>query len=172
MAKKKKEEETAPEEANDKNKSGGGTMKMILMIGVPLMLVQAVIAWFLISSFAQPTKAVSAVEEETVQEDSTEPGILFEFADVIVNPAGTAGSRFLNATVVLEFTNSKLESEINEKNVQLRDALVNVLISKTIFELDGAQARANIKEEIKETCNSILKVGKIRMVYLPSFIFQ
>ncbi|KAA3663012.1 MAG: endoflagellar basal body-associated protein, partial [Calditrichaeota bacterium] len=63
-------------------------------------------------------------------------------------------------------------AEITDKNVQLRDALVNVLISKTIIELDGAEARASIKEEIKAVCNDILKKGKVRAIYLPSFIFQ
>lgn len=171
---KKKNEEAAPEENQEQEKKqGSNTMKMILMIGVPIMLVQAGLAWFLISSFAQPTKAVS--EEQTTAEsesDPGEPGILFEFKDVIINPAGTGGSRFLNATIVLEFTDSELEAEITEKSVQVRDALVNILVSKTILELDGSQGRENVKQEIKEVCNTILKKGKIRSVYLPSFIFQ
>ncbi|KAA3659199.1 MAG: hypothetical protein DWQ10_09360 [Calditrichaeota bacterium] len=171
MAKKKPEEENPVEEKESKQNSGGNTLKMILMIGLPLMIVQAVLAWFLISSFAQPTKAVSDSEEQ-VEEDDDTPGLLYEFGDVIVNPAGTAGSRFLNATIVLEYTNAELEAEITDKNVQLRDALVNVLISKTIIELDGAEARASIKEEIKAGCNDILKKGKVRAIYLPRFIFQ
>ncbi|MCA9734903.1 MAG: flagellar basal body-associated FliL family protein [Deferribacteres bacterium] len=171
MAKKKQEEEKPVEETPSKEKSGGNTLKMILMIGVPIMLIQAGIAWFLISSFAQPTKAVSDTEEP-VEEDVTKPGTLYEFSDVIINPAGTAGSRFLNANIVLEFTAPELEAEISEKNVQLRDALVNVLVSKTILELDGSQGRAAIKEELKEACNTVLKKGKVRAIYLPSFIFQ
>ncbi len=171
---KKKNEEAAPEENQEQEKKqGSNTMKMILMIGLPIMVVQAGLAWFLISSFAQPTKAVGEEKQETETEgDPGKPGILFEFKDVIINPAGTAGSRFLNATIVLEFTKSELQAEISEKSVQVRDALVNILVSKTILELDGAQGRANIKQEIKEICNSILKKGKIRAVYLPSFIFQ
>ena len=173
MAKKKNEETAAEENQEQEKKQGGNTMKMILMIGVPIMLVQAGLAWFLISSFAQPTKAVSEEQTETeAASDPGKPGILFEFKDVIINPAGTAGSRFLNATIVLEFTESGLESEITDKSVQVRDAMVNILVIKTSLELDGALGRENIKHEIKEVCNSNFKKGKIRAVYLPIFIFQ
>lgn len=168
---KKKEEEKAPAEGTEPQKKSGGAMKMILMIGLPIMIFQGALAWFLISSFAQPAQPVTEEKaEKKVDEEAA--GILFNFNDVIVNPAGTAGARFLNANIVLEYTDADLTGEITEKEVQIRDALINLLVNKTIAEMDGGDDQAKIKTEIIESCNKILKKGKIRNVFFPSWVFQ
>ena len=163
--KKKEGEET------EEKKSGGGAMKMVLMIGLPLILFQAGIAYFLISKIAQPQQAVADVAEEE-QDDSGEPGLLYMVPDVIVNPAGTQGIRFLNITLALEFTNPDVEKELTEKEVQLRDILIGILVSKTLEDIDSSEEKDMLKEEIREKVNGLLKSGKIRKVYFSNFVMQ
>ncbi len=165
MADKENEQEQSQE------KKSGGVLKIVLMVGLPLMLVQTAVAYFLISKFVQVPKA-AATEEAGEEEEEEGPTQLFVIEDVIINPAETSGSRFLNVTVALEYVNSDLEQELTEKEVQLRDILINIFASKTISELDGPDDRERLKKEILERCNGILKKGKIKRVYFSNFIMQ
>ncbi len=164
------DEKKKGEDESEEKKSGGGTMKMVLMIGLPLMLFQAGIAYFLISKIAQPQQAVADVVEE--EEDPEEPGKLYMVPDVIVNPAGTQGIRFLNITMALEFTKPEVEQELMEKEVQLRDILIGILVSKTLEDIDGADEKDMLKEEIRDKVNEMLTKGKIRRVYFSNFVMQ
>ena len=164
-----KEKENEKDESQEKK--SGGVLKIVLMVGLPLMLVQTAVAYLLISKFVQVPKAATAEQVEKEEEEEG-PARLYVIEDVIINPAETAGSRFLNATVALEYVAKELEQELVEKEVQLRDILINILASKTITELDGPDDRERLKQEILERCNSILKKGKIKRVYFSNFIMQ
>ncbi|MDQ7062638.1 MAG: flagellar basal body-associated FliL family protein [candidate division KSB1 bacterium] len=149
-------------------------MKTVLMIGLPLMVVQTGVAYFLISKLVKVPQAVQQVEEPKEEEAEEEEGPtkLFVIEDVIINPAGTSGSRFLNSTIALEYTSPDLEQELTEKEVQIRDILINILASKSIPELDGPEDREALKQEIIEKCNAFLKNGTIKRVYFSNFIMQ
>ncbi|RMD92109.1 MAG: hypothetical protein D6814_17385 [Calditrichaeota bacterium] len=172
MAKKTKEDEAKEQNSKEKPKSGG-LAKTLLMIGIPLMLIQTGLAYFVISRFVQPPPAASKTEapEEKAEEEEG-PVKLYIIKDVIVNPAGTAGARFLNATIALEYSSPDLEQELTDKDVQIRDLLINILASKSIAELDGMDDKEALRQEILEKCNAFLKKGKIKKVYFSNFIMQ
>ncbi len=174
MAEKEKDKKNKEEEEEKESKpKSGGVMKTVLMIGLPLMVVQTGVAYFLISKLVKVPQAAEQIEEPEVKEEEEEgPAKLFVVEDVIINPAGTSGARFLNSTIALEYTAPELEQELTEKEVQIRDVLINVLASKTIPELDGPEDREALKQEILEKCNAILKNGKIKRVYFSNFIMQ
>lgn len=173
MAEKDKAKKGSDDSASTKQKSGG-MLKTVLMIGVPVIILQTGLAYFLISKFVKTPR--STVETQN-QDDSTESlpdsfGKMHVIADVIINPAGTAGSRFLNATVALECGSSGVEAELLEKDVQIRDALISILVSKTIQELDGPDDKEKLRQEILDKCNSLLRKGKIRRVFFTNFVMQ
>ena len=172
MADKDKDKKKKDEEEKESKPKSGGVMKTVLMIGLPLMLVQTGVAYFLISKLVKVPQAVEQTEEPKEEEEEEGPTKLFVIEDVIINPAGTSGSRFLNSTIALEYVSPDLEQELTEKEVQIRDILINILASKTIPELDGPEDREALKQEILDNCNAFLKKGKIKRVYFSNFIMQ
>ena len=146
------------------------------MIGGPILLVQIVVVYFLISKFFAPAVAQNlpakgtAVEEKKSGEEQTPQIVVIK--DVIVNPAGTNGSHLLVTTVGLEVPTIEGKTELEQKEVQTRDILVTILTGKRMDELTTPEQKEILREEIHLRINKILKAGPLSKVYISKFILQ
>ncbi len=153
--------------------------KKLLMI-VAVVLTQLVAAYFLVGFFfnqggSDPqAKAAPASDVKTGKGSSSDSNFdnVFIVKDLIVNPAGTNGLRFLLTTIGLEVSSKATEQECEKRNVQIHDAIINILTSKTLPELDDVNARESLKVEIKKAINQDLTTGEVLNVYFSKFIIQ
>ena len=91
---------------------------------------------------------------------------------MVVNPAGTEGTRFLSASIGLE-TYSKETFDLMEKREPLvRDALITILGSKTIDQLSDPKQKEIIRFQIKKRTEQLLHVDDLSAVYFTQFILQ
>ena len=149
------------------------SMKKILMIGIPIVLVQIVLIYFLFVKFIAPNAAQQATEEEKESAESPEEQTqVLVIKDIIVNPAGTNGTRFLLTTVGLEVPTAEIKQELEQREVQTRDILNTILTNKGLEELTIPQYKETLRNEIIEKLNATLKKGKVRNVYFSKFIIQ
>jgi len=149
--------------------------KKILMIGIPIFVVQLAIVYFLMAKFvvspAHADGAAAKPEDETQKTESTTQNI-FLIKDVIVNPAGTNGTRFLLTTVGIEVSTPEAQQELEKKEVQVRDMLNSILTSKELSELVSIEQREILRGEISKKVGEMIKTGKLRNVYFSKFIIQ
>jgi flagellar protein FliL len=156
----------------------GMTMKKILMFGVPIILVQIVLIYFIVTKFMAPSAAqgqqpgAAADHEEKKGEGAESTTQIVVIKDVIVNPAGTNGSRLLVTTVGLEVPTVEAKTELEQKEVQTRDVLVTILTGKRLEELTAPEQRDALREEISQRVNKLLSNGKLKNVYISKFIIQ
>ena len=150
------------------------SMKKILMIGVPIVLVQLVLIYFIFVKFIAPTMGQQAQEEgkEVGNGGTEEVSQVLVIKDIIVNPAGTNGTRFLLTTVGLEVPTAEIKQELEQKEVQTRDILNTILTNKGLEELTTPHYKETLRNEIIEKINSNLKKGKVSNVYFSKFIIQ
>lgn len=149
------------------------SLKKILLIGVPIVIVQVVLVYFLFVKFIAPGMAhQQTVESEQPEEAKEEQAQVFVIKDLIVNPAGTNGTRFLLTTIGLEVPTQEIKTEIEQKEVQTRDILNTILTSKGLDELTIPQYKESLRNEILAKVNATLKKGKVRNVYFSKFIIQ
>lgn len=99
-------------------------------------------------------------------------GSMVELKNIIVNPSGSQGSRFLMATVVIEVDPRQAGEELREREVQVRDAIISVLESKTLRQLTMAGARDSLKDELAFVAAQFLPPDAHASVYLPRFVIQ
>jgi len=149
--------------------------KTNLMIGVPIFFVQLAIVYFLIAKFFAPAghtenSTPKAGEESQKTESATQN--IFLIKDVIINPAGTNGTRFLLTTVGIEVSTPEAQQELEKKEVQVRDLLNSILTSKGLDELVSIQQRELLRVEISKRVGDLLKAGRLRNVYFSKFIIQ
>jgi flagellar protein FliL len=149
--------------------------KKIFIIGVPIFVVQLAVLYFLMAKFiaAPPHVENTAVktEDETQKAESATQNI-FLIKDVIINPAGTNGTRFLLTTVGIEVSTPEAQQELEKKEVQVRDLLNSILTSKGLNELVSIEQRELLRGEISKQVGGLLKSGKLRNVYFSKFIIQ
>lgn len=150
--------------------------KKLIIIGIPIFIVQLAIVYFLIAKFVVPSTNVEhasakASEEETQKAESATQNI-FLIKDLIINPAGTNGTRFLLTTVGIEVTTPEAQQELEKKEVQVRDVLNSILTSKGLNELVSIEQRELLRNEISKKIGELVKAGKMKNVYFSKFIIQ
>jgi flagellar FliL protein len=158
--------------------------KKLILFGVPVFLVQLIVVYFVVGKFVAPS-ANSAKEGGKTEESKEhakagegeaggEPAVqnIFVVKDMIVNPAGTNGTRFLLTTVGFEISNAEGKKELENKEVQVRDALNTVLTSKALDELIDVSLREELRVEISQKVGDLVKSGNLTNVYFSKFIIQ
>ena len=91
---------------------------------------------------------------------------------VLVNVAGTAGTRYLVANISLVSKRPELKAQIEEADPQLRDAAASILAIKTISDLEKPGMRNIIRAELIAAFNDILGKEAITDIYLTEFAVQ
>jgi flagellar protein FliL len=181
-----KQEEAAAPAA--KAAGGGISIKQLLMFGVPVFVVICGLMIWLLPKFLGPPAAGSPEKPAAAEskghgeksegheggegeEGGAEPNI-YIVKDVILNPAGTNGTRFLLTTVGFEVSNAEAKKEIEAKDVQVRDALNTILTAKSLTTLSLPENRDSIRQEIAERVGKLLRTGELTSVYFSKFIIQ
>jgi flagellar FliL protein len=99
-------------------------------------------------------------------------GMITPIEDIVINPSGTAGKRYLCTTVALEAVDARVADEVKSREPQIRDFLIEILSRRTVEDLSSLETREDIREEIKETVNGLLVTGDVVGVYFSNFVLQ
>lgn len=91
---------------------------------------------------------------------------------VLVNVAGTAGTRYLVATITLVGKNADLKEKVELNDPELRDAASSILGIKTISDLEKPGMRNIIRSELIAAFNDILGKESVTDIYLTEFAVQ
>jgi len=113
--------------------------------------------------------------EESPIEKRPDPMIVHQLrkgSNFRVNVAESNYSVFLLASVSLGYSEKKLGKELVSRQVQIEDIVESVLSSWTLEEFAEDAERSNLKKEIVEKVNVVLKKGEIEDVYITEFIIQ
>jgi len=142
----------------------------VVMVGVGVTVGTKFMGGTKTAEGEQATEEKAKVDKKEHKED--QPTELFMVNELVVNPAGTEGTRFLSASIGLE-TYSKTTLEILEKKEPLvRDALITILGSKTIDQLSDPKQKEIIRFQIKKRTEQLLQVDDLSAVYFTQFILQ
>ncbi len=91
---------------------------------------------------------------------------------IVVNVAGTMGSRLLSAKIGIRGTNPKLKDIVTARGPDLRDAASSLLYTKTLMDIERQGARITIKAELKNAFQRILGPGVFTEVVMPDLAVQ
>ncbi len=165
------------ESTEEKPKKSGGGVKKIIMVWVPLFILQLGLSYFIVAKVfkkkAIEQDAVAAeVPKKKKKKEQEKPGEIYLVEDVIANPKNTLGRHFVNVTVGLEEGDAKVGEMLKNRDAQVRDVLIDILVGKTIEQIDDVQDKEELKKEIKARLNKLLGEGAIRHVYFSNFIIQ
>lgn len=143
------------------------------MILIPLILLGGGGGGYLAYSQYVALATIGKGTEETAQEaEPVEYGEFTELDNLIVNPAGSDGKRFLMVKIGLESEESQTLEEIAQKKIVINDTVLNILSSETAEELASIENRDAIKEALRNALNEILTEGKITRLYFTQYVLQ
>lgn len=202
------EQMTAPEvdkQSSRDSKSSGkkGNFKLNLIVIVVSQLILAGGGFMMVSKFIKPDPNFQQALQEQEAKPDGESGEqadgtiaesdhrqIYLLEDIIVNPAGTRGSRYLSVSVGVEMNAQASDGEtgkggghgssdteatpspLDAKRPQLRDALIGILSSKTIIQLTTPEDKEAIRNEILSTFKTILDPQPVYQIYFVDFVLQ
>lgn len=91
---------------------------------------------------------------------------------VLVNVAGTMGTRYLVANLTLVGKTPTFKLKVEENDAQLRDIAAGILAAKTISDLEKPGMRNMIRLELASAFNDILGPDAVSEIYLTEFAVQ
>ncbi len=101
-----------------------------------------------------------------------ESASLYTIKDIVINPAGTGGTRFLSVSFALELESAELEAEFETKEPVIRDALITILSSKTVAQLTDPKQKEIVRHQIKKRISELMKTDELAGVYYTDFVLQ
>ncbi len=193
------EEETAPDEGTEPRKKKS-LPAFVLPLALALAGIGAggfvgmkVIAPKIVSGFTGDLLTAADVAAHATKKDSTEEEIaaaaeahakkggeggeskppLYTISDLVLNPAGSGGTRFLMLSVAFDMADSTGVEAMKLRDAEIKDAVLALVGGKTVDELAEVSAREPLKLEIRDLVSRITKKPKaIKRVSFPQFVIQ
>ncbi len=167
----KKEIET---EENEEKKEGGSKLLLIVIIVLLLLLlvIGGLVAYFLLSSPAKQEQPTQQQIKKHKVNSLTKMGPIYPLDPFTVNLVSSNADRYLKCKIDFELDSPALQKEVDKKLPAIRDMIISILSSKSIEEIQTAQGKQKLKDEIKRKINSFLTTGEIRNVYFTEFVIQ
>ena len=98
----------------------------------------------------------------------------YEFSNVVVNLAGTMGTRYLKTSFVVTAAdkNGSIKALFDAQKAKLTDITLNVLSSLTLADLEEPGAKNVLREKLVAAYNQALDKRVVDQVYFSDFVIQ
>jgi len=121
---------------------------------------------------APDSHAESKDEKDGEHGNASDGAPVFEVEDIIVNPAGTGGTRYLSVSIGFEVKDEKTLAMLEARQPHIRDALITILGSKNIEQLTDMKQKEIARLQIKKRVSQLLATEDIVAVFFTGFVIQ
>ena len=97
---------------------------------------------------------------------------IYPMEPFIVNIYDGQEIRYLKLKTEFEMANPSVKAELDAKQAPLRDAILVLLTTKTLRDIQDLQGKNQLREEILSAVGRILAPGKVTRVYFTDFVVQ
>ncbi len=169
-----------------------GSSKLVIFggIGLAVILIGVALALFVLRPMMASTSGGAAGKADTSRtekradlpkaakpEKSGKAGeagsaIVFSIEDIVVNPAGTGGTRFLSVSFGFDLNSKELAMEFEQREPLVRDVLITILSSKTVAELTDPKQKEIMRLQIRKRLSQLLSTDDLTGVYYTDFVLQ
>jgi flagellar FliL protein len=97
---------------------------------------------------------------------------IFPLEPFIVNIYDGQELRYLKVKVELEMAGVGVKTELETRLAPIRDAILVLMSTKTLQDIQDLQGKNQLKDEILASINKIIPPGKIAKIYFTDFVVQ
>lgn len=121
---------------------------------------------------AAPAADTAAAHEEEAPAEGAEAPV-HQLDNLVLNPAGSGGTRFLLVSVALRAPDALVVEEMKSHDAEMRDVVLRVFGTKPVEELSDITKREQFKSEIRTALEPLFKKkNAVREVFFPQFVIQ
>lgn len=147
-------------------KSGGKKKLIFILIPVILLLIGggAGAYFFLTHKKKESTKQMVVAPKKL--------GVMYDLGSFLVNLADKNANTYAKVSITLELSNEKVKQEVVKRLPIIKDAVINLLSSKTYNEIRTPEGKEELRLELIKRINAILITGGVQNIYFTQFIVQ
>ena len=170
------------DQAAAENEDGGGNKKKFIIIGagVAVAVILAVVIFMMMGKGDKKGAKKEGAEGQAKVEAKAEGGKegaaattnIYPLDPFIVNIYDGQELRYLKVKVELEMVGQGVKPELDARLAPIRDAILVLLSTKTLQEIQDIQGKTQLKDEILGAINKHIPPGKIAKVYFTDFVVQ
>ncbi len=105
-------------------------------------------------------------------EHAAEGAPVLELNNIVVNPAGTDGMRFVMVNFGLVMDDAGVKEALVERELEVRDVISSMLERQTLQMLTSLNARDSLRTLVAESVGQFLPEGTHLQVLVPRFVIQ
>jgi flagellar FliL protein len=98
--------------------------------------------------------------------------VVHPIENLVLNPAGSGGTRFLMVTATFELKDASVEEQMKDHEAEVRDRILSLLGKKTVDQLTDIAERDAIKKEVMDAVSPMFPKGAVLKVFFPQFVIQ
>jgi flagellar protein FliL len=117
-------------------------------------------------------KAEGGGHGEGGKEGGAVASTIYPLEPFIVNIYDGQEIRYLKLKVEFELANPQAKADLDAKVAPLRDAILILLTTKTMQEIQDLQGKNQLREQILGSVSKIVPPGKVSKVYFTDFVVQ
>jgi len=108
-------------------------------------------------------------DEEALEEGEEAIGAIFPLDTFVVN---LSGNRYIRVQIQLEFVERDIPRRFYTRLVPVRDGIIALLATRSPEDLSSQKGRDNLKNDVKQMVNEVLRREEIKRVYFTQFVIQ
>jgi flagellar FliL protein len=97
---------------------------------------------------------------------------IYQIDNMVLNPSGSNGTRFLLLSVALEVKDEATLTMIKGRDAELRDMILRFFGAKTAEQVADASTREALRAELIAALNKTFPAGSVQKVFFPQFVIQ
>jgi flagellar protein FliL len=149
--------------------TGKGGKRTVLIMAVAGIAAGAAAGLFGVGPILAKRRA-AAPPKHTAEAQSA--AVVHAIENLVLNPAGSGGTRFLMVTATFELKDAAAEELMKAREAEVRDRILGLLGKKTIDELTDIAKRDEIKLEVLAAVSPVFPKGSVLKVFFPQFVIQ
>lgn len=116
--------------------------------------------------FTQLNKDSSAETEPNIDE------ILVSSVDVAEITTNLADKRYVKIQLKIQTDSEDAAEELTKRDFQVKNIVIQEMSEMTQEDLEGKQGKQAFQETLKTQINELMQDGKVKQVYITSYIIQ
>ncbi len=154
----------AEEKEKVEEKKGGKKVLFLILVLVLLLASAGGGAYFFL--LKKPKKE----SEEKVT--PSQVGVMVDLGVFTINLADKGTDAYARIAITIELSNEKVKLEVDKRMPIIKDAVIDVISSKTSDFVRTPEGRESLRLELIKRLNIILVEGGVRNIYFTEFVVQ
>lgn len=109
---------------------------------------------------------------KSAEAGKSEAAPVYMIDNLVLNPAGSGGTRFLLLSVALQVKDESGMALLKGHDAELRDMILRLFGGKTAEQVTEVPQRDGLRAELLGAVNRIIPAGVVRGVFFPQFVVQ